>query len=139
MAKPEHTDDVTLKVERTRISAIWVAVSIAVLFLVLLIIFIAQNQRKVPVHFLWMNGHVSEAVALVVAALAGAFLVLAIATARIIQLRVVGRRHNRQVRKNQAAAAASTGPAPEGEPEPVQTHQWSEHAGPEPPGGVVSL
>jgi uncharacterized integral membrane protein len=127
---PLSTDEVPLKVERTRISATWVAVAVAVVFLLLLIIFIAQNNRQVPVHFLWITGHVSESVALVMAALAGAVLVLAVGAARIIQLRVVGRRHNQQVRKNQAAAVAQqpapsvgVGAAPQGVPDAVETHQ----------------
>jgi uncharacterized integral membrane protein len=106
-----------LKVERTRTSSTWIAVGVAVVFLVLLIIFIAQNEKKVPIHFLGAYGQVSEALALVAAAVAGAVLVLAVGAARIVQLRVVGRRYNRAVAKSEkrqdaeaktAAATATT-------------------------------
>jgi uncharacterized integral membrane protein len=117
MAKRQEHEP--MRVERTRTSSTWVAIAIALVFLVLLVIFIAQNNRKVPLHFLGVSGTVSEALALVVAAVAGAVLVLAVGAARIAQLRLGGRRHNRAVAKSQAAAE-SAGPAPEGEAQPVQ-------------------
>jgi Lipopolysaccharide assembly protein A domain len=73
-----------------------------------LIDFIAQNNRSVPIHFFKLSGHVSEAVALLVAAVGGAVIVLMAGAARIIQLRVSTHRHNRRVRK-----AANAEPAPE--------------------------
>jgi uncharacterized integral membrane protein len=130
------TDDVALEVKRTRISATWVAVCVAVVFLVLLVVFISQNNRAVPVHFLWISGHVSEAVALVVAALAGAVLVLTVGAARVIQLRVVGRRHNRQLRKQQnsssgvGVSSAGAGAPAQGVPGAEQAHQEADQAGP---------
>jgi uncharacterized integral membrane protein len=92
-----------VKAKRTRISSTMVAVTIAVIFLVLLIDFIAQNNRSVPIYFLGANGHVSEAVALIASAVAGAVLVLAVGLARITQLRLIGRRHNRRMAKQQKA------------------------------------
>ena len=76
MAKRQEHEP--LQLERTRTNSTWVAVAVAIVFLVLLIIFIAQNDRKVPIHFLGANGTVSEALALIAAAVAGAILVLAI-------------------------------------------------------------
>jgi uncharacterized integral membrane protein len=119
MAK--RRDHEPLRVERTRTSSTWVAVAVAVIFLILLIIFIAQNDHKVPIHFLGANGNVSEALALIAAAVAGAVLVLAVSAARIVQLRVVGRRHNRRVAKAQKEAA-SVSPAPS-EPQPVEAKE----------------
>jgi uncharacterized integral membrane protein len=112
-----------LNLERTRASSVWVAVVIGVVFLILLIDFIAQNNRKVPVHFLWMDGTVSEAVALVMSAVAGAVLVLAVGVARIIQLRVVGRRHNRAMARQKKAARRgdSVTAAPQGKAQSVET------------------
>jgi uncharacterized integral membrane protein len=112
---------------------VWVAAAIAILLLVLLVIFIAQNNRKVPIHFLGANGSFSEALALIAAAVAGAVMVFAIGAARIVQLRVAGRRHNKAVKaqRKQAdataqtpgagAAGSSAGATPIGEAEPVQT------------------
>jgi uncharacterized integral membrane protein len=109
-----------LRVERTRTSSVWVSISVALIFLVLLIIFIAQNDRKVPLHFLGASGNVSEALALVAAAVAGAILVLLVGVARIVQLRLGGRRHNKAVAQHQAAADLASA-APVGESQPVKT------------------
>jgi uncharacterized integral membrane protein len=116
----EHDD---LNLERTRASSVWVAVVVGVVFLILLIDFIAQNNRKVSIHFFGLSGRVSEALALLVAAVGGAVVVLMAGAARIIQLRVTTRRHNKAVR--QAAASdsvvAPSVPASQGEAESVQT------------------
>jgi uncharacterized integral membrane protein len=121
MAKRQEHEP--LQLERTRTSSTWVAVAVAIIFLVLLIIFIAQNDRKVPLHFLGANGTVSEALALVAAAVAGAILVLAISAARILQLRIAGRRHNRTVARHRKQAAQSAAAAPMGEAQPVEPEQ----------------
>jgi uncharacterized integral membrane protein len=111
------------RAERTRTSSSLAALAVAVIFLVLLVIFIAQNNRKVPLHFLGASGNVSEAVAIVGSAVAGAALVLAIGLARIVQLRVERRRHNRAMAKQDKAArkAGSAAPAPGGEAKSVET------------------
>jgi uncharacterized integral membrane protein len=115
VAKNRHDP---VRAERTRTSSTLVAVSVAVIFMVLLVIFIAQNNKKVPLHFLGASGSVSEALAIVAGAVAGAGLVLAIAIARVVQLRVGGRRHNRAMKKRSETADASDASAtapPEGE------------------------
>jgi uncharacterized integral membrane protein len=106
---PRRHDELMLT--RTRSSSVWVAVGVAVLFLLLLIVFIAQNNRQVPIHFFTASGRVSEALALLVAAVAGALVVLMAGAARVIQLRVTARRHNRQVRAGATADAATTASA----------------------------
>jgi len=103
-----RSDHEPVRAQRTRISATMVAVTVAVIFLILLIIFIAQNNRSVPIYFLGANGRVSEAVALIASAAAGAVLVLAIGIARIAQLRIAGRRHNRRMAKKQEAAESTS-------------------------------
>jgi uncharacterized integral membrane protein len=103
---PKRHEDLNL--ERTRASSVWVAVAVGVVLLILLIDFIAQNNRRVPIHFFTLSGRVSEALALLVAAVGGAVVVLMAGAARIIQLRVSTRRHNRRVRQ-----AANAEPAPE--------------------------
>jgi uncharacterized integral membrane protein len=119
-----------LEIKRTRTSSTLVAVTIALIFLVLLIIFIAQNDRKVPLHFLGASGSVSEALALIASAVAGGVLVLAVGVARVLQLRVGARRHNRALAQQQSsgtgraaatpastlAEAESVSPPPEGKP-----------------------
>jgi uncharacterized integral membrane protein len=79
-------------VERTKASALWTAVAVGVLALVGILIFVAQNSSKVRIHFLMMDGTMPLGVALLVAALLGALLMLAIGTVRILQLRRLARR-----------------------------------------------
>jgi uncharacterized integral membrane protein len=119
-------DHEPIRVERTRISSTWLAVAVAIVFLVLLIVFIAQNDRRVPISFLGAHGSVSEALALLASAVAGAVLVLAISAARILQLRIAGHRHNRsaaarQQRSDEAGRAQPSAAAPAvGESQPVE-------------------
>lgn len=79
-------------VHHTRIGGAWVAVAVAVVLGVALIDFIVQNTRSVRVEFFGANGQMPVAVALLGAALAGAFLVLAVGIARTTQLRLANRR-----------------------------------------------
>jgi lipopolysaccharide assembly protein A len=76
----------------TRTSAAWVAITIAVLFGVALIDFIAQNTRDVRLEFFSASGRIPIAVALLAAALSGAVVVLAIGVGRVAQLRLTMRR-----------------------------------------------
>lgn len=97
-----------LQVERTRTSSVWAAIIIALVFLILLIVFIAQNNRSEPLHFLGFSGHVSEALALLIAAVVGAAFVVLVGTARLLQLRLATRRHNRSVARSSAGPTTST-------------------------------
>ena len=72
----------------TRISGAWVAVAVAVVLGAALVDFIVQNTRSVRIEFFAANGQMPVAVALLGAALAGAFLVLAVGIARTTQLRL---------------------------------------------------
>ncbi len=63
--------------------------------LVLVMIFIIQNAHAVSIHYLGAHLHLSLAVALVLAAIAGALVMAAAGTARITQLRRVIRRSRR--------------------------------------------
>ena len=64
----------------------------AVVLGIALVDFIVQNTRDVRIEFFAASGHVPVAVALLAAALAGAFLVLAVGIARTAQLRLANRR-----------------------------------------------
>ncbi|MBM2623523.1 DUF1049 domain-containing protein [Actinoplanes sp. LDG1-06] len=60
-----------------------------------MIIFIAQNTASVRINFLWMNGQFPVALALLIAGVAGAIVAMAVAAARILQLRrMVSRRQS---------------------------------------------
>jgi uncharacterized integral membrane protein len=85
----EHT------IEPTRTSMVWTMVGIGVVLLVAILVFILQNGQRVRVRFLMANGTLPLGAALLFAALLGALLVLVAGAARVLQLRVVARRHRR--------------------------------------------
>ena len=70
----------------------WLGVWAGVLVVILLIIFVAQNTASVEINFLWMSGQISLALAMLIAGVAGAIIAMAVAAARIIQLRRMVRR-----------------------------------------------
>lgn len=76
----------------TRAGMVWAAVSTALAVMVLLIVFILQNQDYVKVRFIGLEGDVSLGVALFIAAVGGGILVAVAGAARIIQLRAVAHR-----------------------------------------------
>ena len=82
---------------RTRISSMRTALIGGFLALIVLVIFIIQNAHAVQVSFLGVQVRLSLAVALLLAAIAGALLMAAAGTARITQLRRVIRRDRRRV------------------------------------------
>jgi lipopolysaccharide assembly protein A len=63
--------------------------------LIVVMIFIIQNARAVNITFLGAHLHLSLAVALLLAAIAGALVMAAAGTARITQLRRIMRRNRR--------------------------------------------
>jgi uncharacterized integral membrane protein len=72
----------------TRTSRAWWALGAGVFMLLLVVIFMAQNDDKVDVKFLWITAHdVTLAVALFLAAIMGAAVVLLLGAARILQVR----------------------------------------------------
>ena len=71
----------------------WFAAASFAVVLVLLLIFILQNSRKVQISYLGAHGHLPLGVALLFAAVLGILLVAIPGTARIIQLRITARRH----------------------------------------------
>ena len=81
-----------VKLTPTRTSAMWLGVWAGVLVVILLIIFVAQNTASVEINFLWMSGRISLALAMLIAGVAGAIVAMAVAAARIIQLRRMVRR-----------------------------------------------
>ncbi|MDQ1690348.1 MAG: hypothetical protein QOD87_456 [Pseudonocardiales bacterium] len=80
-------------VRRTRVSGVWIGLIGTALFLILLIIFVAQNSRQVPLHFFGWHGQFSLALAILLSAVIGVLLVAIPGSVRILQLR-------RALRKN---------------------------------------
>jgi putative membrane protein len=81
-----------MPVSPTRTSMAWTSLCVAALTLVILIIFMLQNTRSVEVSFLWMEGAVPLALALLIAAVGAAILTMVVGVARITQLRRRARR-----------------------------------------------
>lgn len=75
------------RVFRTRTSGTWVATLVAMLVVVLVLVFVLQNLAVTTVYFLGISGSVPVGLAMLFAALAGAFLIALPGTARILQLR----------------------------------------------------
>lgn len=90
---------------RTVAGSTWVVICFAVLILIALIIFVAQNTSSVRVTFLFLHGRFPLAVALLGAVAAGCVLTLIIGSARILQLRRIVRQRQRE---DIAAAHAGT-------------------------------
>ncbi|PRZ44085.1 putative integral membrane protein [Antricoccus suffuscus] len=81
------------RVRRTRTSGIWVGLILSAIFLILLIVFIAQNSHQASVHFFGWDGNFPLGLTILFAAIAGMLLVAIPGTVRILQLR-------RNLRKN---------------------------------------
>jgi len=80
----------------TRISGMRTGLITGVAALIVVMIFIIQNTHAVNISFLGAHLQLSLAVALILAAIAGALLMAAAGTARITQLRRIMRRDRRQ-------------------------------------------
>jgi uncharacterized integral membrane protein len=78
--------------QHTRISGLRTGLIAGFAILIMVMIFIIQNTHAVNITFLGAHLHLSLAVALLLAAIAGALLMAAAGTARITQLRRIIRR-----------------------------------------------
>ncbi|MFJ4654482.1 lipopolysaccharide assembly LapA domain-containing protein [Nocardia sp. NPDC088792] len=79
----------------TRTGNTWIGIVVFGLVLVLLVIFLLQNTQSVKVSYLGMSGHLSLAVAMLIAAVAGVLLTATTGSLRIWQLRRRVRRSTR--------------------------------------------
>jgi len=87
----KSTEDPLPGERRTRLSGAWTAIVIGLLALVVILVFILQNQQSVEIKFLMFQGNLPLAVALLFALILGAVIVFAFGAARILQLRMVAR------------------------------------------------
>lgn len=94
-------------VHHTRIGGAWVAVAVAAVLGIALVDFIVQNTRSVRVEFFSASGQMPVAVALLGAALVGAFLVLTVGIARTTQLRIATRRGNKREKRAESLASGT--------------------------------
>ena len=84
---PQHV------VKRTRMGGLWLASGSFAVVLLLLLIFILENNKSVDVAYFGAHGHLPLGVALLLAAVLGILMVVIPGTARIVQLRLTARRH----------------------------------------------
>ena len=94
-------------VRRTRAGGLWVGLALAAIVLLLLLVFILENQQSASIGYFGAHGRLPLGVALLLAAVAGALLVVIPGSARIMQLRATARRH-----RNADARAGGSGPQP---------------------------
>ena len=90
----------------------WVASALFALMLLLLLIFILENGQRADIGFFGAHGHLPLGIALLLAAILGVLLVVIPGTGRIIQLRMLARRH----RKTDANRVAGSQPVPAAQP-----------------------
>src|SRR5579859_3820709 len=111
-AVPAAAQPAEHKVRRTRMGGWWITSALFAVVLLLLLIFILENGQRADIGFFGAHGHLPLGIALLLAAILGVLLVVIPGTGRIIQLRMLARRH----RKTEANATASSQPVPATQP-----------------------
>jgi uncharacterized integral membrane protein len=81
----------------TRAGALWTALIAGFLILILLLIFITQNTTSASFQFFVWHWSLPLGVAILLAAVGGGLLTVAVGTARILQLRRVAKKHHAAV------------------------------------------
>ena len=81
----------------TRAGVIWAFTIVAIVVLILLVIFMMQNQAQATVYFLGLQGQMALGVTMLLAAVGGAVVVAVVAAVRIIQLRSRGSAADRRL------------------------------------------
>ena len=89
----EHRSPSENPLRASSTSRLWVSVVALVILLLLLVVFVAQNTRRVEISFLGWSAHPSLAVAVLAAVVAGMAIAVTAGTLRLWQLhRRIGRR-----------------------------------------------
>jgi uncharacterized integral membrane protein len=74
-------------VKFTRAAALWAALITGFVVLIILLVFIMQNTDSTTIHFFGWDWNLPVGVAILLAAVCGGLLTVAVGTARIVQLR----------------------------------------------------
>ncbi len=82
----------------SRAGRLWVGLVPALIFLIVMLVFIFQNLHNVKISFFTASGSFPLALALLLAAVLGALIVLCLGSIRILQLRRTVRRRSRMAR-----------------------------------------
>jgi uncharacterized integral membrane protein len=80
-------------VKFTRAAALWTALITGFVILIVLLVFIMQNTASTTIHFLAWEWNLPVGVAILLAAVCGGLLTVAVGTARIVQLRRAAKRN----------------------------------------------
>jgi uncharacterized integral membrane protein len=86
-SKPESA------VKFTRAAALWSALILGFVILIVLLVFIMQNTDSTSINFLGWEWSLPVGVAILLAAVCGGLLTVAVGTARIVQLRRAAKRN----------------------------------------------
>ncbi len=78
----------------TRAGALWSSLIAGFLILILLLIFIAQNTATTPFQFFGWHWTLPLGVAILLAAVVGGLITVAVGTTRILQLRRAAKKHH---------------------------------------------
>ena len=89
----EYLASPTSAVKFTRAAALWSAMIVGFLILILLLVFILQNTDSTTIHFFGWEWNLPVGVAILFAAVCGGLLTVAAGTARIVQLRRAAKRN----------------------------------------------
>jgi uncharacterized integral membrane protein len=89
----------------TRAGALWSALIAGFFILILLLIFIAQNTASTPFTFLAWHWSLPLGVAILLAAVVGGLITVAVGTARILQLRRAAKMHHAAATAQQRGTA----------------------------------
>ncbi len=84
------------KIPSTRASRAWIRVLPALVLFAAILLFVLQNLRSSKVSFVSLSGTLPLGVALLAAVALGALLVLALGSVRVVQLRRLVRRNERE-------------------------------------------
>jgi uncharacterized integral membrane protein len=96
---PASTTSTDPAVKFTRAGALWTALIVGFLILILLLIFVAQNTASTPFTFFAWHWSLPLGVAILLAAVGGGLLTVAVGTARILQLRRAAKKHYAAAKK----------------------------------------
>ena len=86
-------------VKFTKAAALWAALIVGFLVLIVLLIFISQNTDPDTFHFLSWNWTLPLGVALLLATVGGGLLAVLVGAARIVQLRIAARKNLKAARR----------------------------------------
>ena len=92
-------------VKFTRAAALWSALIIGFLILIVLLVFIVQNTDSTTIHFFGWEWNLPVGVAILLAAVCGGLLTVAVGTARIVQLRRAAKKNLQGERAHVAGAS----------------------------------